>query len=71
MREVDKIRTRISNNRLSHTWLIYQLHRRGIETDKTEFSAFLAGTRKGPKADMVIEAAVDILDRYELCCENF
>lgn len=71
MHEVDKIRTRISNNRLSHTWLIYQLHRRGIETDKTEFSGFLAGTRKGPKADQVIGMATEILDNYESCCEKF
>ena len=71
MQEVDKIRTRISNNRLSHTWLIYQLHRHGIETDKTEFSGFLAGTRKGPKADQVILAAAEILDRYESCCSSF
>lgn len=71
MQEVDRIRTRISTNRLSHTWLIYQLHRRGIETDKTEFSGFLAGTRKGPKAEMVIAAASEILDHYEACCQNF
>ena len=71
MQNVDKIRARISNNRLSHTWMIYQLHRRGIETDKTEFSGFLAGTRKGPKADQVIDAATDILDRYESVCDSF
>ena len=71
MNDADKIRSKISTNRLSHTWLIYQLKRRGIEIDKSEFSSYLAGTRKGPKADMVIEAANDILERYESCCDNF
>ena len=70
MNDADKIRSRISTNRLSHTWLIYQLHKRGIQTDKTEFSGFLSGTRKGPKADLVIEAANDILDFYESCFSN-
>ena len=71
MTDTDKIRMRISTNRLSHTWLIYQLRNRNIETDKTEFSAILAGTRKGAKADLIIEAALDILDHYELVAENF
>lgn len=71
MNDADKIRTRISNNRLSHNWVIYQLHRRGIEVVKSEFSDFLSGARKGPKADMVIEAANNVLDKYESCCDNF
>ena len=70
MNDADKIRSRISTNRLSHTWLIYQLHKRGIQTDKTEFSGFLSGARKGPKADLVIEATNDILDFYESCFSN-
>ena len=65
MTETDKIRMRISTNRLSHTWLIFQLRQRNIETDKTEFSAVMAGTRKGPKADLLIETANAILDQYD------
>ena len=65
MTEMDEIRMRIATNRLSHTWLIFQLRKRNIETDKTEFSAILAGTRKGEKASLIIETALQILDAYE------
>lgn len=67
MTDTDEIRMRIATNRLTHTWLIHQLRGRNIETDKTEFSAILAGTRKGEKANLIIGTALDILDAYEAC----
>ena len=65
MGDRDAIRIRLSTNRLTHTWLIYQLHMRDVETDKTEFSAVLSGTRKGEKAETIVIKANQILDEYE------
>ncbi|MCI6363817.1 hypothetical protein [Intestinimonas butyriciproducens] len=65
MEELNKIRERLKNNRLSFTWLIFQLDNKGIKTDKTEVSSIFAGTRKGAKADSIIQATISILDDYE------
>ena len=65
MGELDVIRGRIKHHRLSFVWLIYQLERRGIVTDKTEVSSVFAGTRRGTKADSIIQKASAILDDYE------
>ena len=70
MSERDKIRVRIATNRLSHTWLIYQLSLKGLETNRSDFSAILAGTRKGEKADAIVLTANEILDYYEKCFQN-
>lgn len=63
--ELDIIRERIKKHRLSFVWLINQLSMRGIETDKTEVSSIFAGTRKGAKADSIIQCSTEILDDYE------
>lgn len=63
--ELDAIRERIKKHRLSFVWLIFQLGQRGIATDKTEVSSIFAGTRKGAKADSIIQATISILDDYE------
>ena len=63
--ELDVIRDRLRRHRLSFVWLIYQLERRSIVTDKTEVSSIFAGTRKGAKADSIIQATTAILDDYE------
>ena len=65
MSDRDYIRASLAKNRLTHVWMIYQLHLCGIETEKTEFSSVLAGTRKGEKAESIILNAVQILDAYE------
>ena len=70
MNERDKIRVRISTNRLSHTWVIHQLSLKGLETNRSDFSAILAGTRKGEKADAIIATANEILEYYEKCFPN-
>ena len=56
MEELDYIRDRLKRHRLSFVWLIYQLSQRDIVTDKT---------RKGAKADSIVQAAGAILDDYE------
>ena len=52
-------------SRYTFVWLIYQLSQRDIVTDKTEVSSIFAGTRKGAKADSIVQAAGAILDDYE------
>lgn len=64
--ERDEIRLRLYQNRLSYTWLIWQLEKRGIMTDKTEMSTVISGTRKGPKADQIVQEAIAVLDEYEM-----
>lgn len=63
--ERDEIRLRLYQNRLSYTWLIWQLEKRGIMTDKTEMSTVISGTRKGPKADQIVQEAIAVLNEYE------
>ncbi len=63
--ELNKIRERLKNNRLSFTWLIFQLDNKGIKTDKTEVSSIFAGTRRGAKADSIVQETKVILDNYE------
>ena len=65
MEERDSIRERVTKNRLSFKWLIFQLSKRGIETDKSEISSIFAGTRKGQKADTIIKTTSEILTEYE------
>ena len=65
MEELDNIRDRLKKHRLSFVWLIYQLGQRDIVTDKTEVSSVFAGTRKGAKADSIIQETTVILDEYE------
>ena len=65
MEELNNIRDRLKRHRLSFVWLIYQLERRSLVTDKTEMSSIFAGTRKGAKADSIIQATLAILDDYE------
>ena len=65
MDELDTIRDRIKNHRLSYVWLIYHLEKRGIATDKTEISSIFAGTRKGQKVDSIVQASNEILNEYE------
>ena len=63
--ELNNIRERLTKNRLSFTWLIFQLDKKGIKTDKTEVSSIFAGTRRGAKADSIVQEAKVILDNYE------
>lgn len=63
--ERDEIRIRLARNRLSFVWLISQLNKRGICTDKSEMSGAISGSRKGPKVDLIIRESTSILDEYE------
>ena len=63
--ERDEIRNRLARNRLTFVWLIAQLEKRGVITDKTEMSGAVSGSRKGPKADLIIRESLAVLDEYE------
>lgn len=65
MEGLDVLRDRLKRHKLSFVWLMYQLNRRGIITDKTEMSAIFAGTRKGAKVDAIICETNAILTEYE------
>lgn len=65
MNERQQIRIRLQLNHLSAVWLIAQLERQGISTDRATFSAIIAGTRTGPKVDLIIQKSKEILDEYE------
>ena len=65
MGDREKIRIGIATSRLSYSWLLFQLHLQGIETDKSELSSVLAGTRRGDKAEKIIAYSIDILEDYE------
>lgn len=59
------IRRKLQDNHLTSVWLINQLEQNGVRTDKAEMSNILTGSRKGPKVDEIMEAALNILHRYE------
>lgn len=63
--ELDNVRERLKRHRLSFVWLILELDKRGIVTDKTEVSSVFAGTRRGAKADSIVQTSIAILDDYE------
>lgn len=59
------IRRKLQDNHLTSVWLINQLDYCGINTNKTEMTNILSGSRKGPKVDEIIRVSLDILERYE------
>lgn len=65
MEELDSVRERLKRHRLSFVWLILELDKCGIVTDKTEVSSVFAGTRRGAKADSIVQTSIAILDDYE------
>lgn len=59
------IREKLGKHSLSQIWLINELEERGIVTEKTELSSIIKGTRRGPKAEKIIDASAEILTEYE------
>lgn len=64
LQERDRIRVLLLENSLSQVWLINRLEERGIQTDKSELSSALSGSRKGKKVNTIIQASLEILDDY-------
>lgn len=65
MTDRDELREKLARYHLSYVWLIDQLRRKNVVTDKTEMSSVVAGTRNGKKAEAIISVSLDILDSYE------
>ena len=63
------VRERLRNYSLTGVWLINQLAKRGIITEKSEFSAILSGVRHGNKAEEVLKNSLEILNDYEKAFE--
>jgi hypothetical protein len=59
------IRERLIKNTLSQVWLINRLEDEGLQTEKTELCSVLSGTRKGAKAETILQVSDAILTRYE------
>lgn len=56
---------RLQDNNLTYVWLINVLSLSGVNTDKSEMSSVIHGTRSGEKADSIIRKSHEILDKYE------
>jgi len=61
MEEGVNIRVELIKRARTQKWLIDELAKTGVETDKTELSKVLSGKRHGKKADMILRGSKDIL----------
>lgn len=61
----ERVREMLRRNGLKYDWLINNLKEKEIKTEKTELSSVLHGVRKGPKAESIIDASLEILEQYE------
>lgn len=59
------IKTSLCELGLTQVWLINELAKRNIRTDKTEMSSVIAGTRHGAKAELLIKTAEEIINEYK------
>ena len=62
-----RIRKLLFDLDLTQVWLINELRERGISTDKSEMSSVLKGTRKGDKAERILENSLEILKKKDGC----
>ena len=65
MERCKRIKVRLMVNTLSSAWLLEQLRKRNIETDKFRLCKILLGTLKGETAIIVLAACEKILDEYD------
>lgn len=59
------IKRKLAEFGLTQVWLIQQLGRAGVPTDKSEMSSILAGTRNGAKAETLLRMSKSIIAAYE------
>lgn len=57
----DAIKEQLGKMRLTQVWLIQRLGERGLQTDKSEMSSILSGTRRGAKCDDILRASLILL----------
>lgn len=61
----DKVRSRLTEYRLTNIWLVSELERRGFLVTPTVLCDILGGNRRSEKAHRTIEKAEMILDKYQ------
>lgn len=64
-RKRNEIKRRLQQYRLSQVWLINQLRNRDLQTDKSEMSSLLSGSRVGAKSEYILLLSLEILDEYQ------
>ena len=60
----EKVRVLISKYCLSYVWLINQLSKKGIDIGPNELCQYVTGRRRGPKAEKMLDACIDVLEEY-------
>lgn len=63
-RMADDIRTKVTDYGLTYVWVIRQIAKRGVHTNRSEMSAVLAGSRTGYKADNILMNSLAVLNKY-------
>lgn len=58
------IKHKLAEFGLTQVWLIQQLGRANVPTDKSEISSILAGTRNGAKAETLLKMSESIIAAY-------
>lgn len=58
------IKYKLAEFKLTQVWLIQQLGRANVPTDKSEMSSILAGTRNGAKAETLLKMSESIIAAY-------
>ena len=64
MSDGQTVREGLEKYALSLNWLVRQIRLREITVDKTVLCSVLSGTRKGPKAEMLIKISLEIIEWY-------
>lgn len=59
------VKRKLAEFGLTQVWLIQQLGRAGVPSDKSEMSSILAGTRNGAKAETLLRMSKSIIAAYE------
>lgn len=54
----------------TQVWLIGELAKKGIKTNKFEMSAVISGSRTGPKAESIIKTSQKIINEYKEKLKN-
>lgn len=58
------LRMKLWEYKLSYPWLVQELYKNGVQTCKEDLSMYLCGRRKGKKAELVVDTAFVILEKY-------
>lgn len=60
------VEQKLHENNLTQKWLLDTLLKNGFNLDKTELSRAVTGSRKEPKSERILDAALDYIKEHEL-----